>query len=175
MNMDFLRDKRKEKLITQEAVARRLGIGKASYQKIEAGINNLHPKHWKKIASLLGISESDTANFAALIAVQRRKRRVSSGEVKPDAVDHVFFANEQAKELEKRVAFIRGLSEYDYAEFVNAFEQHKGDLVYGGSGQLPGYYLDWLEDKAFEYDGFTADEKVKIRQFLKTLSEEQKK
>ena len=175
MNIDFLEQKRKLNDLTQEEMARILGMGKASYQKIEAGINNLHPRHWKKINSTLGTTDSELSKFTAMVAVKRRKKRISSGEIKPDIVDQVILASEQAKNIQERCEFIATLTDYEYSNLVNALEQYKENIIYGGSKYIPDCYLDMLEDKVFDCEYFTADEKVKFRQFLKAIRAESKK
>ena len=84
MNIDFLEQKRKEKDLTQEYIGKILGMGKASYQKIEKGINNLHSKHWKKINSILGTTTDDLATFTAYVAVKRRQEREGTLKILPE-------------------------------------------------------------------------------------------
>lgn len=75
MDIDFLLKKRIAARLTQEAVAKQLGMGKASYQKIEAGINNLAEVHWDKIKTILSVSDNEIKEFAAIVALNRFYKR----------------------------------------------------------------------------------------------------
>lgn len=85
MNLDFLKIKRKQANKTQADVANALRIGPQAYAKIESGENNLHPKHWKKLESLLNITQDDLANFTATVAIERRKKKTETEEAPPPA------------------------------------------------------------------------------------------
>lgn len=71
MNTDFLKETRKRKGLTQGDIAHALGMKTPSWFKIEKGQNNLHPRHWKKVASILGVTEDEISDFAACVAVER--------------------------------------------------------------------------------------------------------
>ena len=83
MNLDFLKQRRRENGKTQEEVADALGMRKQSYSKIESGENNLHPRHWKKIETLLGVTRSELCDFTATVAVTRRQKLEAEGKVHP--------------------------------------------------------------------------------------------
>lgn len=55
--MNKLQVLRKKMGLSQEEIASKLNMTKQAYGKIELGKNNLHPKHWKKLAQILNISE----------------------------------------------------------------------------------------------------------------------
>lgn len=74
MNLDFLKLKRQEANKTQAEIAKELGILPQSYFKIESGENNLHPRHWKKLETLLGVTRGELCDFTATVAVERRHK-----------------------------------------------------------------------------------------------------
>lgn len=76
MDLDFLKLKRQEANKTQAEVAGALKIGPQAYAKIESGENNLHPKHWKTIKSLLNVTQNELTDFTAAVAVARRQKKL---------------------------------------------------------------------------------------------------
>ena len=87
MNLDFLKFKRREAGKTQEEIADALGMRKQSYSKIESGENNLHPKHWKKLETLLGVTRGELCDYTATVAVTRRQKLVEAREVPPTELE----------------------------------------------------------------------------------------
>ena len=83
MKLDFLKLKRQEANRTQAEVAKTLKIGPQAYAKIESGENNLHPKHWKKLQTMLNITRDDLCNFTAEVAMERRKKKTEDAPADP--------------------------------------------------------------------------------------------
>ena len=135
MNNNFLKYKRELLGKTQREVADYLGITPQSYFKIENGINNLHPKHWQKIMSYLGLSEKELMSFVGRRSLQR-KQHFDAGKIKLNNVDQVLLADTLAQDNRERIDWIISLSTQEYHELVNAYE----------SGRLDVFQIAKIED-----------------------------
>src|SRR5574344_1910192 len=161
MDIDFLKRKREITDKTQSDVARVLGITTQSYFKIEAGINNLHPRHWQKIQKLFSITEEELSQFVAFVVETKRRKK-----------NHI--ENDFSENLKDRIAFIQRLSEQEYAELVNAYEDKRLDLFQLAKTDD----IENFRDRAIAGVGrldISADAKGKVIDLLSNLEQINKK